>query len=544
MIHAMRNCVTEWSYTSVGEYKDPFSEIKLHALVTDPDGDELRVPAFWAGGTDWCIRFSSPKTGIHRFRTDCSDSSNDSLHGLEGEIRVTEYTGENPLFLHGPLRKSVDSTYLEHSDGTPFYWLADTWWMGLTKRLRWPEGFQTLLQDRVQKGFSVVQIVAGLYPDMHPFDERGANEAGFPWDEKFTSVNPSYFDMADRRLACLVDAGIVPCIVGCWGFFIDFAGREAVKKHWDYLVARYAAYPVVFCLAGEALMPFYLSEFRDPEKRPAHDVEMRKGWTEITRYVQELDPFHRPITIHATKFGHEMLDDPALLDLNMLQTGHGGFHSLAPTAEMIETAVTRKPRLPVIDSEVCYEGICGTSYEDVQRFLFWSCALSGACGHTYGANGIWQLNSREELYGPSPHGSTWGNTPWEEAYLLPGSKQVGLGKRLLERYDWWKFEPHPEWVECPAGKDNGYLGAYAAGIPGNVRVIFLPNLGSHIVGSRRGEILVKELEPGVKYRAYHYDPVTGEDVGQGSVEPDSRGSWKSGSTSIYQDWVLVLEQAE
>ena len=346
MIHAMRNCVTEWTHTSAGEYKDPFNEIKLHALVTDPDGEELRVPAFWAGGTDWRIRFSSPKTGIHRFRTDCSDSSNDSLHGLEGEIRVTEYTGENPLFLHGPLRKSVDSTYLEHSDGTPFYWLADTWWMGLTKRLRWPEGFQTLLQDRVQKGFSVVQIVAGLYPDMHPFDERGANEAGFPWDEKFTSVNPSYFDMADRRLACLVDAGIVPCIVGCWGFFIDFAGREAVKKHWDYLVARYAAYPVVFCLAGEALMPFYLSEFRDPEKRPAHDIEMRKGWTEITRHVKQTDPFHRPITIHATKFGHEMLDDPALLDLNMLQTGHGGFHSLAPTAEMIETAVTRKPRLP------------------------------------------------------------------------------------------------------------------------------------------------------------------------------------------------------
>jgi len=38
--------------------------------------------------------------------------------------------------------------------------------MGLCKRLKWPEGFETLLADRVRKGFSVIQIIAGLYPDM------------------------------------------------------------------------------------------------------------------------------------------------------------------------------------------------------------------------------------------------------------------------------------------------------------------------------------------------------------------------------------------
>ena len=78
--------------------------------------------------------------------------------------------------------------------------------------------------------------------------------------------------------------------------------------------------------------------------------------------------------------------------------------------------------------------------------MFWTCMLSGAAGHTYGANGIWQVNTRGKPYGPSPHGMSWGNTPWEDAYQLPGRRQLGLAKRLLERFQWWRFEPHPEWV--------------------------------------------------------------------------------------------------
>ena len=70
------------------------------------------------------------------------------------------YRGENPLFQHGPLRVSRNRRYLEHIDGKPFFWLGDTWWMGLTKRLPWPDGFKILTADRVEKGFTVIQIVA------------------------------------------------------------------------------------------------------------------------------------------------------------------------------------------------------------------------------------------------------------------------------------------------------------------------------------------------------------------------------------------------
>src|SRR5438128_1446857 len=80
--------------------------------------------------------------------------------------------------------------------------------------------FKKLTADRKEKGFNVIQIVAGLYPDMPPFDPRGANEAGYPWQTNYSSVRPEYFNAADERFRHLVDQGFTPCIVGAWGYFI------------------------------------------------------------------------------------------------------------------------------------------------------------------------------------------------------------------------------------------------------------------------------------------------------------------------------------
>ena len=79
--------------------------------------------------------------------------------------------------------------------------MGDTWWMGLCHRLHFPDEFRQLAADRKAKGFNVIQIVAGLYPDMPPFDPRGANEAGFPWQKDYSSIRPEYFDAADEPSA-------------------------------------------------------------------------------------------------------------------------------------------------------------------------------------------------------------------------------------------------------------------------------------------------------------------------------------------------------
>ena len=529
MYSAVQNCMAEWSFTAVEDHPDPFNEIELDILLTDPDGEEKKLPAFWAGGKTWKVRCTSPKVGKQTWRSLCSAPSDAGLHGQEGELEVKPYTGDNRLLLHGALRKSADGHYLEHLDGTPFFWLADTWWMGFCERLAWPGGFQTLTADRVGKQFNVVQIVAGLYPDMPAFDRRGVNEAGFPWEEDWARINPAYFDMVDLRLHHLVQQGVVPCILGCWGYYLLWLGVEKMKQHWRYLVARYGALPAVWCLAGEGIMPYYLSETKEEDR-----ASQREGWTEVAQYVRQIDPYHHPLSIHPTDTACNQVEDRSLLDFDMLQTGHGDRGSIPNTMRLVEEACRREPAIPVLNSEVCYEGIGEACRQEVQRFMFWSCMLSGACGHTYGANGIWQVNDRDQPYGPSPHGMAWGHTPWQEAYRLPGSKQLGLGKQLLERYAWWRFQPHPEWVEGHATREK-FNRPFAGGVPGAVRVLFFP--------SGVWNVKLKEIEPDVPYRAYLFSPVDGSEIDLGAVEADAEGQWQPplSRAPIFQDWVLVLE---
>ena len=529
MYYAIQNCMTEWSFASAKSYSDAFNEVTLDVIFTDPDGEEHRMPAFWAGEQTWSIRYAASKVGKYQWRSVCSDESNSDLHGREGTLEVTPYEGDNPLLKRGSLRISDNNRYLEHRDGTPFFWLGDTWWMGLCRRLSWPGDFQTLTADRVQKGFSVIQIVAGPYPDMGPFDDRGVNEAGQPWEKDYSRINPAYFDMADLRIHHLVRKGLVPCILGCWGYYMIFMGVEKMKQHWRYLVARYGAYPVVWCLAGEGIMSYYLAKDRKKDS----EIQ-KKGWTELAKYVREIDPLHHPLTIHPTDSARNQVEDSSLVDIDMLQTGHGDRKSIPNTVRRVKAAYAGAPTIPVINGEVCYEGIGEASRQEVQRFMFWVCMLSGACGHTYGANGIWQVNTKERPYGPSPHGMTWGNIPWDEASQLPGSKQIALGKKLLQRYEWWNFQPHPEWVEPHASEEN-YDAPYAAGISGKVRIIFLP---SGVWG-----ITVKGIETDASYRAFLFNPVDGSELEIGAVEPDDQGNWRVpiSRTPIFQDWVLVLE---
>jgi hypothetical protein len=309
-----------------------------------------------------------------------------------------------------------------------------------------------------------------------------------------------------------------------------------MKRHWRYLVARWGCWPVVWCLAGEATMPYYLSETKDLDRS-----ELKKGWTELAAYLRAIDPYGRVVTIHPTQIGRDQVEDDGLLDVDMLQTGHGGASSVPNTVSRVVKEVGRAPAMPVIDGEVNYEGILHGTQAEIQRLGFWACLLSGAAGHTYGANGIWQLNGTGRAFGPSPHGANWGRTPWTEAMDLLGSAHLGFGKRLLDRYAWWRFEPHPEWTNRPAGPAN-YFMTYAAGIPGEVRVIYhytpvFPYQGE------KGRLRILDIEPDVPYRAFVFDPRSGEEHDLGAVKPNADRQWVVPLEPELTDWVLVMEAA-
>ncbi len=306
-LFATQHEVMEWSYSAGQVHADPFNEIELDIDLTHENGQSWRVPAFWAGGSEWRARFAPPLPGSYKGIAHCSRGQDANLEGQTLELQAALYAGSNPLLVHGQIHPAASGHHLEYSDGTPFFWLGDTWWMGFCKRLSWPEDFQTLAADRVKKGFNVVQIVAGLYPDMPGFDPRGANEAGFPWEPEYARINPAYFDMADLRIAWLARQGLTACIVGCWGYYLPLLGVEKMKQHWRNLVARWGAYPVVWCLAGEALMPYYLSEHKQQD-----EITQKQGWTELGRYVHAIDPYKRLVTIHPTSVGRDQVEDEGL----------------------------------------------------------------------------------------------------------------------------------------------------------------------------------------------------------------------------------------
>lgn len=502
-------------------------DTEVDVTFSGPDGDEWRVPAFWAGGDQWRVRFAAPKPGRYAYRG----------AGLSGEIEAAPYEGDNPLYRHGHLRVAENHRTLEHADGTPFFWLGDTWWMGLTKRLDWPQGFQALTQDRVNKGFSLIQIVAGPLPDFDAeyatWDPQQANEAGWPWTQDWARINPEFYDRADERIIHLVESGLVPCIVSMWGFYLPFMGIDRVRKHWRNLVARYGAYPVVWCVCGEVELPTYshLSRTATLEDEKAAQI---KGWSEVARYLREIDPYHHVTTIHPAwaQSGRDALADDSLIDLDMLQTSHGGHAILGPTVDRVNKSNANAPRMPVVNGEPCYEGIMGTAWQEMQRFVFWTSIMSGSAGHTYGAQGIWAMSSRDEPFAGST--MNWGDGFWQDVMHYPGSTQVGLGRRLLERYPWWQFEPRQEPEAEKLGRQT-----FGMGIPGKVALFYLAGqwVDQKFAGVQGTRI---KIESGARYRAYFLNPRTGADLDAGEVTPDTDGLWPVPQKPSMDDWVLVL----
>ncbi|WP_231954299.1 DUF5060 domain-containing protein [Pirellulimonas nuda] len=532
-----RNCIIEWSCYSEIEYRDAFADVELNAVLTDADGAEFRLPAFWAGGNEWRFRFSSPHLGEYQFRTACNDVSNERLHARRGRISVIEYTGGNDLLAHGPLKLYQEGRLFRHQDGHPFLWLADSWWHGMTSRLDWPDGFQLLTADRKEKGFSVIQLAIAFPCDIQSFDPRGANAAGHAWTPGYQTINPEYFDLVDQRIAWLVREGLVPNIVGAWGYYLPEMGVEKMKRHWRYLIARYGAYPVTWTLCGEAVLPWYLL---DNQAAASARQSQREGWGEVASYVRAIDPYQRLRSVHPgpASGGLRPLADMDALDFVMIQPGHKDA-SVATAADHLDAARKLYPGRPVLIGEACFEGMNGECKEKIQRILFWSSMLTGAPGFSYGADGIWQFNCRDNPFGPSPGGQTWGNAAWDDAYRWPGSAHVGAGRRILLGYSWEKLTSNPEWISNPATIDEP-RGAYAAGIGDRMRMIYFPNG----VAPWRVPPVVRQLAPNTSFQARYIDPMSTQVFPLGEITTDAQGGWEAPPTPVLHDWLLVLTGAE
>jgi len=531
------NVPTEISFLSQKDYKDPFNEVILDVVFTDPQGYSRKVPAFWDGGRKWKVRYASSMTGIHHWWSECSNKKDSGLDEVKGTVNISPYTGDNLLFKHGPICIAPDSRHFEYADGTPFFWLGDTWWLGLSKRLHFPDEFKQLTSDRKDKGFNIIQLVAGLFPDMNQFDQRGANEAGFPWDKDYTSIRPEYFDSVDLRLKYLMDQGFTSCIVGAWGYYMSWMGEAKLKAHWRYLIARYGSWPVVWCAGGEVNLPWYrASNF------PSDDQAQALRWCEIMRYIRSADPWHRPLTTHPTAINaftaRHVVDDESLLDFDFLQTPHMGSLSDVelPTVNTViqSRSVSTKP---VINGECSFEMLMDKTLPEKPRHMFWLCMINGAAGHTYGANGIWQLNRKGDPHGPSPTATApkegYGLITWDEAMHLKGGRQVAAGKTWLAKLPWWTFQPHFSWISWAGEKS--VIAPCAIGTYNGYRVFYMVEAKP---------VVLHQLEPERVYSMKYFDPVETKEIDAGTFTADKKGETTLSAPSHNHDWIVLINPVQ
>ena len=466
------------------QLSNPLETLEAEAEIRSASGIQ-HVPLFWDGGKLWKFRYSAHTPGLYSYQIRCTQGQDKRLGSAHGTIRIDLPPHNRPpqtdLAKHGAIRIAADHRHFEHADGTPFLWLADTWWKCLSSRLS-DTDFALLTADRHRKGFSVVQIVCGSYPDEEILDPRMHNRGGMPYTNRtFACPNPAYFTDVDLRFKMLQKADIVPAIVGGWGRggSLEALGLPAYRRHWRNLIARYGASPVIWIIGGEAGGP---------------------GWTEVAKYVRQTDPFHRPITIHPGSSARSAVTDESAIDFDMLQTGHGDWKAALGAHPQLTAALARQPAMPVLIGEACYEGHMQSAFQDVERWLFWSSILSGAAGHTYGAAGIWHAGIEGDP-GISP---VYDWTTWKQGMHYPGSEQLGLARKLLLNYPFHRFEPHPEWSSADC---------FSAGIPGKLRFIYQPRRGVYDWGGTE----IRGIEPEARYRLTYWDPATGRRFPAGSV---------------------------
>ena len=224
----------------------------------------------------------------------------------------------------------------------------------------------------------------------HP---KQANEGGWPWAPGWGASESGLLRWADRRIAAIVDAGIVPCIVGMWGYYAHVDGCERIRRHWREPRRALRGVPGRVLRRGEVNYPRGSRARRrrpggtrrsgqgqrrveDPSMRCAGRPVPEPGdrpprlpgrWTEPSptrpgststwcrRPTGAITP--RPPTSRGDRAGDGAERTGPAWGSRGHRAGRGGGRQTPP--------------MPVVNAEPCYEGIMGGNWQDVQRFLFW-----------------------------------------------------------------------------------------------------------------------------------------------------------------------------
>lgn len=436
------------------------------------------------------------------------------------------------------LRVSADGRHLEMIDGTPFFYLADTAWELV--HVASLEQMRMYLRDRAAKRFTVIHTV--ILGEMNGLDSPNAYGHLPLVDHDPEHPNEAYFSLVDTLVAAAGDLGLHIGLVPTWGAYTLQEQHPLFASHCIFNAAnafiygrilgeRYRNCPnVIWLLGGD----------RKPDGIYDMWRAMARGIAEGTNagsedYSNTLMSYHPWGGSSSSQWWH---NEP-WLSFNMLQSGHD--RDSTPDT-MISVDYAREPRKPVINGEPGYEGIVNQlktgqsklSAWDVRKFAYWS-VFAGACGHTYGANEVWQMWRPERLlvkplpwYEPLLQADAF----WYDALSYPGAGQMQHLRALIESRGMHTLIPDQELIVTPNGSGDQHIQACRKN-DGTCALIYLSS-GFPI----QANLVVLKRE---RLQAWWYDPRRGASIQTGEIAGDRTVELTPPSLGAGNDWVLVVD---
>lgn len=510
-------------------------------------GTQLTLDGYYDGGNVWKVRFAPPLSGTWNWESTSSDSR---LSNQRGTIDVTSPTAaeleNNPNF-HGHLKLSSDHRRLEYADGTQFFWLGDTNWHINDDRCGVTNGnFYTYVDDRKEKKFNLIQI--------QYFSRLHYNEGGYPVPDNtgdkpgngdWNPINPDYFKYVDQRMDYLFKQGFVIAGHPRW-ISNDSITLTWARRIMQYLLARYGAYNTVWSLTGEYQF----------SRDNSHSLESPLQWDQLGNFVQTINPYDHPVTIHPTYgspdyiTGRQFSDysssgefhTSSWLSINWIQT----YAWVEDVSEAVYVDYLKSPTKPVISAEPAYESYVSTAWVKqvygqidaaLTRLQAWSAILCGAAGHTYGAVGVWQFYAPDH---PQPgYKVSNSDAPWYVQIEAEGAGNMQHLKALFDgsNFDWKALVPHRDWLRVNGSAPswpsrNDFSPPHCLAQLGQTYVIYIPP------GNNDKLLTITQLD-NKSYESKWYNPRNGEFIPV-SNRPINVSRWNLPALPDSQDWVFLL----
>lgn len=563
------------------KYKNPYLEVDVWIDLKGPDFDK-RVYGFWDGEDRFVVNITAVSPGNWSWVSGCN-TGDAGLEGVKGSFEALQWSEEEKqdnLCRRGFIRATENGHAFQLADGTPFYYLADTWWAVPSYRFPWfdddqdrplgPDmGFKDMVKFRKKQGYSGIAMLAG-HPnwanDGHPSfiqldDEQKTvvrqawteendgvvtvkdmhNEGGrpflFPGIVKgyedvvpdFNRINPEYFKFMDRKVDYLNSQGMIP--------FIEVARRDVSQVwknyyEWPDSYARYIQY--IFCRyhANNVLLsPIHMDSTKSsiPSRaynEPANMVVDKCGHPPFGTLVGTNSA---PSSL--MNFGSE--DEAGWLTFHQV----GNWDREHDIYWYLTDIYHSLPPKPALNGEPYYPGWGGRdtivpaeSSEaalKTRSSMYGSFLSGGFAGFIYGSAGLWGGDRNKSAE----------DTMWDALKFQAADEVRHLGAFVHRFYDRYQsLVPCADMVSPnKAGEIVSYFGwAYCAHTPDKKLVLIY-------LEKECPRVKVRVLIPETEYKLTWFKPETGEWIEYGTVITSQEGNVAIPEPPGSEDWALSLK---